>query len=88
MTHPRAQRENSHKNDRLFRLLTNKPGLLSEFNAAFFAGKDPSLNKVDGLSKDGRSSIMFMWGVKSSNITITQNVVTDVTRELLKPVEN
>jgi hypothetical protein len=35
--------------------------LLSELNSAFFDNKTPALNKISGLSKEGRSSILSMW---------------------------
>ena len=35
--------------------------LLSELNSAFFDKRTPALNKISGLSKEGRSSILSMW---------------------------
>lgn len=45
----------------LQKIQKNASDLLSEFNTAFFAGKTPALNKISGLSKDGRSSLLSMW---------------------------
>ena len=39
--------------------------LLSELNSAFFDSRTPALNKISGLNKEGRSSILSMWEMTS-----------------------
>ena len=39
----------------------NASALLTELNQAFFNGKTPQLTKINGMSKDGKSSILSMW---------------------------
>jgi len=39
----------------------NASALLTELNQAFFDNRTPMLNKIIGLSRDGKSSILSMW---------------------------
>lgn len=54
----------------------NATALLSEFNKAYSENKTPSLNKMNGLSKDAKSAILSMWEMapfKCNEPKITQS---------------
>jgi len=51
---------------------TNASALLTELNTAFSENRLPSLNRIGGLSNDGRSSILAMWEMTPFRCTETE----------------